>query len=78
MLDYSAAGSEVAPHLSSTGQDLDVVGGLLNDYRAASIDRLVVLRGDTPPGRKNAAPKFFAQDLVEYVRRHSAIIFTSR
>ncbi len=71
VLDYSAAGSEVAPHLSSTGQDLEVVGELLNEYRAAGIDRLVVLRGDKPPGRKVAAPNFYAQDLVEFVRRHS-------
>lgn len=71
VLDYSAAGSEVAPHLSSTGQDLDVAGDLLNVYRAAGIQRLVVLRGDTPPGKKRVDTGFYASDLVEFVRRHS-------
>ncbi|MCY3566605.1 MAG: methylenetetrahydrofolate reductase, partial [Gammaproteobacteria bacterium] len=71
VLDYNAAGSEVAPHLSSTGQDLDVVGDLLNDYRDAGIRRLVALRGDTPPGQKRASKGFYARDLVEFVRRHT-------
>ncbi len=71
VLEYSAAGSEVAPHLSSTGRDLDVAGDLLDVYRAADIRRLVVLRGDAPPGQQPADTGFYARDLVEFVRRRS-------
>ena len=71
VLDYFAAGSTVAPHLSSSGQDLDIVGDLLDDYRQAGIRQLVVLRGDTPPGRKRVDTGFYASDLVEFVRRET-------
>ena len=70
-LDYNAAGSEVAPHLSSSGQDLDIAGDLLHAYRSVGIRRLVVVRGDTPPGRKRENTGFYARDLVEFVRRRS-------
>ncbi len=71
VLDYAAAGSNIAPHLSSGGEDLDVVRDLLAVYRDAGIRHLVVLRGDTPPGRKRVDTGFYARDLVEFVRRES-------
>lgn len=71
VLDYHAAGSSVAPHLSSTGLDLDIAGDLLNIYRGAGIRRLVALRGDAPPGQAPVPTGFYARDLVEFVRRES-------
>ena len=70
-LDYYAAGSNVAPHLSSSGRDLDVVGELLDIYRRAGIRQLVALRGDTPPGEKRVDTGFYAGDLVKFVRRRT-------
>ncbi len=75
VLDYSATGSKVAPHLSSSRQDLDVADDLLNIYRDAGIRRLVVLRGDTPSGQKPTDTGFYARDLVEFVRRRSGDYF---
>ena len=71
VLDFHEAGSTVAPHLSSTGLDLDIAGDLLNIYRGAGIRRLVVLRGDTPSGTAPAPAGFYARDLVKFVRRES-------
>ena len=70
VLDYCAAGSEVAPHLTSNGRDLDSVRELLNTYREAGIRRLVVLRGDRFAGAQpHPAKSFHARHLVEFVRR---------
>ncbi len=64
-LDFHAAGSEVAPHLSSSREELDSAANLLNTYREAGIQRLVVLRGDAG-GRG-----FYARDMVEFVRQRT-------
>ena len=71
VLDYCATGSELAPHISSTGSDLDLVRGLLRVYRDAGIRRIVALRGDLRPGRLKTADVFYARDLVEFIRRES-------
>ncbi len=71
VLDYRAAGSELTPHISSTGRDLDVVRELLRIYRDAGIRRIVALRGDLRPAHLKTANVFYARDLVEFIRRES-------
>ncbi len=68
VLDYFAAGSEIAPHLTSTGADLGHVRELLTAYHDAGIRRLVVLRGDRPADQPSRERAFHARHLVEFVR----------
>lgn len=64
-----AAGSVVAPHLSFGGSTSDDIEALLNAYRNAGIKRLVALRGDIPSGSGSAARYFYANELIEFIRR---------
>ena len=64
-------GSVLAPHLSFGGSSDQEVLELLKGYREAGIDRLVVLRGDTPSGLGSASQHRYANELVEFVRRET-------
>lgn len=63
------AGSDVAPHLSFGGSSQDDIAALLNDYKSMGINRLVALRGDIPSGTGVASQVFYANELVEFVRK---------
>jgi len=65
------AGSCVAPHLSFGGSSEDEVKQLLLDYRNLGINRLVALRGDIPSGAGTTASYYYANELVEFIRRHT-------
>lgn len=65
----SAAGIDVAPHLSFGGDDENAVGTLLNTYRERGIKRLVALRGDMPSGMGGATHLVYANELVEFIRK---------
>jgi len=65
------AGSCVAPHLSFGGSSEDEVKQLLLDYQSLGINRLVALRGDIPSGAGTAASYYYANELVEFIRRHT-------
>jgi methylenetetrahydrofolate reductase (NADPH) len=63
------AGSDVAPHLSFGGSSKEDIASLLNDYRNMGINRLVALRGDIPSGTGVASQYFYANELIEFVRK---------
>ena len=46
------AGISAAPHISCMSEDIDSINELLDSYRQNEIERLVVLRGDKPSGRR--------------------------
>ncbi|MGY6553717.1 MAG: methylenetetrahydrofolate reductase [NAD(P)H] [Wenzhouxiangella sp.] len=62
-------GVPVAPHLSCMSEDLDSIRDLLETYHQAGIQRLVVLRGDRPSGRRSGVFDY-AADLVAFIRQH--------
>lgn len=63
------AGISAAPHLSFGGDDEATILQLLSDYKAASIDRIVALRGDIPSGM-GAQRLIYAVELVAFIRKH--------
>lgn len=70
VLDISAAGSRVAPHLSFGGDPAEKIATLLQDYRAAGVDRVVALRGDIPSGM-GSVKLTYANDLVTFIREQT-------
>jgi methylenetetrahydrofolate reductase (NADPH) len=64
------AGVSAAPHLSFGGDNAEVIGALLDDYRALGIDRLVALRGDVPSGM-GGFRLVYASELVAFIRERS-------
>ncbi len=63
-------GASVAPHLSFGGDDEEMLLGLLRDYQAMGIDRIVALRGDLPSGMGGSQQMVYANELVAFIRRH--------
>jgi len=63
-----------APHLSFGGDSEESILQLINDYKNAGVRRLVALRGDMPSGM-GAQRQVYAQELVEFVRRHTGDSF---
>jgi len=62
-------GTDVAPHLSCIGATRDDLRGILDDYRARGIHRLVALRGDLPSGMGgDTGDLHHAGELVRFVR----------
>ena len=66
LLDKS--GVPVAPHISCMAKDRDMLRRLLQSYKEAGVERLVVLRGDRPEGMKGPGPFQYASDLVRFVQ----------
>jgi len=62
------SGVSVAPHVSCLIDSEAHLRHFLDEYRAAGVDRLVLLRGDRPPGAQASGPFEHAEDLVRYVR----------
>lgn len=61
-----------APHLSCVGDSKDDLRGLLTQYKAAGITRIVALRGDLPSGMGMASGEMrHANDLVEFIREET-------
>ena len=67
----SEMGIDVAPHLSFGADDTDAITALLDRYRELGIRRLVALRGDIPSGMGGLAHMVYANELVEFIRKHS-------
>lgn len=63
------AGSNAAPHLSFGGSSEDEIVALLNTYKDMGISRLVALRGDVPSGTGGANSFYYANELIELIRR---------
>ncbi len=61
-----------APHLSCVGDSKADLRGLLSQYKAAGIQRIVALRGDLPSGMGMASGEMrHANDLVEFIREET-------
>lgn len=63
-----------APHLSCMAS-AEVINQLLETYRQAGVNRLVVLRGDQPEGAQNPGPFRYANELVQHIRQRHADAF---
>lgn len=74
VLAMAAAGISVAPHLSFGADDESTILQLLQEYKAAGIDRIVALRGDVPSGM-GAQRLIYAKELVEFIRQHFGDFF---
>lgn len=68
-------GADVAPHLSFGGDDEAAITELLDRYQALGVKRLVALRGDIPSGMGGLGQLVYANELVEFVRKHSGDYF---
>ncbi len=66
-----ADGIDVAPHLSFGGDGEAEILALLENYQQKDINRLVCLRGDIPSGMGGAGQLVYANELVEFVRKHT-------
>jgi methylenetetrahydrofolate reductase (NADPH) len=67
-------GVPAAPHISCMAEALDDLTDLLQQYRQAGIDRLVVLRGDRPSGG-GMGVLAHAVDLVRLIRQQHGDYF---
>lgn len=68
VLELNAAGLPVAPHLSFGVDGKEEIARLLALYKAKGITRLVALRGDIPNNINRSDYKFYAEDLIQFVR----------
>lgn len=67
---FKQAGISTAPHLSFGSDDESTIHELLNDYKAAGVDRIVALRGDVPSGMGGQQQLVYANELVAFIRTH--------
>ncbi len=70
VLEMKSEGMSIAPHLSFGGDDEASMLELINEYKAAGVDRIVSLRGDIPSG-VGAQRLIYAEELVRFIREHT-------
>lgn len=75
VLHLSQTGSVMVPHLSFGAAAEEEITSLLEDYRQAGINRLVVLRGDIPSGTGVLSQYRYANELVSFIRRQTGDYF---
>lgn len=68
VLEIQAEGQPAAPHLSCIGSTQANVRAVLDRYKAASIRRIVALRGDLPSGMADPGEFRYANELVAFIR----------
>lgn len=68
-------GIDAAPHLSCVGMSRERIRGVLDEYAANGIKRVVALRGDLPSGSAGAGDLRYANELVALIREHSGNSF---
>ena len=61
-------GIEAAPHLSCVEGTRESIRGLLDNYDAAGVQRIVALRGDIPDGMESPGVFSYANELVTFIR----------
>jgi methylenetetrahydrofolate reductase (NADPH) len=61
-------GIPAAPHLSCIDSDKSKIIELLDQYKAADINRIVALRGDIPSGVRDIGDFHYANELVEFIK----------
>ncbi|AYQ57403.1 5,10-methylenetetrahydrofolate reductase [Bathymodiolus thermophilus thioautotrophic gill symbiont] len=59
-----------APHLSCIGSEKENIIELLDQYKAAGVNRIVALRGDIPSGVRDIGDFHYANELVEFIKTH--------
>lgn len=70
------SGFDAAPHLSCIGSTQENIRGLLLDYKARGIRRIVALRGDRPSGWAGSLGDFsYASELVKFIRQETGSHF---
>ena len=67
VLAMKSEGLSTAPHLSFGGASEESMLELINEYKAAGVDRIVSLRGDAISGIGAQRP-IYAQELVRFIR----------
>lgn len=65
---FNQEGFSTAPHLSFGGDTEETIAELLEEYKAAGVDRIVALRGDMPSGMGGASQMVYANELVAFIR----------
>ncbi len=64
-------GIPAAPHLSCIEGTKESIAEMLDNYKAAGVDRIVALRGDLPDGMEKPGAFNYANELVEFIKaRH--------
>ena len=71
VLKLQDQGISTAPHLSCVGSTLENISSLLDHYQEKGVNRIVALRGDLPSGMGSAGELRYANELVEFIRKHS-------
>jgi methylenetetrahydrofolate reductase (NADPH) len=71
VLDIQREGYPAAPHLSCVGSTRESIRGLLVQFKAAGIRRIVALRGDLPSGMADPGEFRYANELVEFIRKET-------
>lgn len=69
--EMRAEGLNIAPHLSFGGDNEETMLELLNEYKALGVTRIVALRGDMPSGIGSSMQLVYANQLVEFIRKHT-------
>lgn len=64
----SATGIPAAPHLSCIEGTKESIGEMLDNYKAAGVNRIVALRGDLPEGMEQPGAFSYANELVEFIK----------
>ncbi|MFT6221700.1 MAG: methylenetetrahydrofolate reductase (NADPH) [Candidatus Endobugula sp.] len=67
---FQQEGFASAPHLSFGGDGEEEITALIEEYKAAGINRIVALRGDIPSGMGSASQMVYANQLVAFIREH--------
>lgn len=65
---FNQDGFSTAPHLSFGGDSQESIAELLEEYKAAGVNRIVALRGDMPSGMGGASQMVYANELVAFIR----------
>ncbi len=63
-----AAGLDAAPHLSCIGSSRESIRGILAEFQAEGIRRVVALRGDLPSCMADPGEFRYANELLEFIR----------
>lgn len=63
-------GLVVAPHLSFGGDSTESMQDLLSQYIEMGVNRIITLRGDTPPNADRKQQIVYAKELVSFIREH--------
>jgi methylenetetrahydrofolate reductase (NADPH) len=70
-----ATSTPTAPHISCIGATRERIREMILNYRQLGIDRLVVLRGDVPPGTQVEGDFRYANELLSFIREETGSYF---